>query len=277
MGFLSRLRRVGMRLLSLPVRIPTSRDRAAMIEEMAEGMVHRVRIRGGELAFHVPGALLYDRAAGMLSKEPDTLRWLDAMAAGDVLWDIGANVGVFSLYAAARARCRVLAFEPSAANFHFLARNLQLNAGLRVDAYCVALAGRTGLGAMNLATPAAGMAMAQFGKPGEASPYWDGPVSATHGMVGFTIDDFVARFEPPFPTHVKIDVDGLEPDILEGAAATLADARVRSVMAEVSLTDEQARGRSLAALEKAGFALLSRGEEQGGGAERAANHFFGRR
>jgi FkbM family methyltransferase len=174
------------------------------------------------------------------------------------------------------ARCRVLAFEPSAPNFHVLARNLQLNPGLRVDAYCVALAGRTGLGAMNLATPAAGMAMAQFGKPGEASPYWHGTVGATHGMVGFTVDEFIARFGPPFPTHVKIDVDGLEPDILEGAATTLADGRVRSVMAEVSLTDESARHRSLQALERAGFALLSRGAEQGGGAERAANHFFAR-
>ena len=276
MGLLARLRRFGLQLVAMPARIPTLRDRAALLEEMGGGMIHRVPVPGAEIAFHVPAPLLFDRAAGLLTKEPDTIEWLDGMGAEDVLWDVGANVGVFSLYAAARARCRVLAFEPSAANFHVLARNVQLNPGLRVDAYCVALAGRTGLGSMNLATTAPGMAMAQFGKPGEASPYWHAPVGATHGMVGFSVDDFIARFGAPFPTHVKIDVDGLEPDILEGAAATLRDPRLRAVMAEVSLTDDEARRRSLEALERAGFALRSRGAEQGAGAERAANHFFGR-
>lgn len=268
MGLVSRLRRA---------LAPSLRDRAEAIERLSEGMVMRVPVPGGEVAFYVPAALLHDRAAGMLTKEPDTIRWLDALGTGDVLWDVGANVGVFSLYAAVRARCRVLAFEPSAANFHVLGRNVQLNPGAKVDAYCVALAGETGLGSMNLASAAMGMAMAQFGKPGERSPYWQGPAGGTHGMVGFTVDEFVARFSPPFPTHMKVDVDGLEPAILRGAAATLRDPRLVSVMAEIPLNDPEARRQCLALLEEAGFALAGQGAEQGEGRLRAANHRFERR
>lgn len=268
MGLLSRLRRTFL---------PGLRDRAEKVERLSEAMVLRVPIAGGQVAFHVPAPLLHDRAVRMLEKEPDTIEWLDRLGPDDVLWDVGANVGVFSLYAAVRSRCRVVAFEPSAANFHVLARNVQLNPGARVDAYCVALAGATGLGSMNLASPALGMAMAQFGKPGELSPYWHGPVGGIHGMVGFTVDEFIARFSPPFPTHMKLDVDGLEPAILRGAAATLRDPRLRSVMAELPLTDGAAHGECLGALEAAGFAVGARGAEQGEGRERAANHRFERR
>ena len=45
----------------------------------------------------------------------------------------------------------------------------------------------------------------------------------------FTVDDFIVRFAPRFPTHIKIDVDGLEAQILEGARNTLADTRLKSL------------------------------------------------
>ena len=42
-------------------------------------------------------------------KEPETIEWLRALGPDDVLWDIGANVGVYSLYAAIVTGCRVVA------------------------------------------------------------------------------------------------------------------------------------------------------------------------
>lgn len=53
------------------------------------------------------------------------------------------------------------------------------------------------------------------------------------GAVGFSIDDFARVFRPSPPTHVKIDVDGLEPDILRGRRDTLSAPAVRSVIMEV--------------------------------------------
>ena len=67
------------------------------------------------------------RAEVLLHKEPDSLKWIDRMEPGTVFWDIGANVGTLSLYAAARGDLDVLAFEPAAVNYYNLAANCELN------------------------------------------------------------------------------------------------------------------------------------------------------
>ncbi|HAH65824.1 MAG TPA: hypothetical protein DCL72_10205 [Rhizobiales bacterium] len=51
--------------------------------------------------------------------------------------------------------------------------------------------------------------------------------------LGYPLDDFVDKFAPPFPQHLKIDVDGNEDMILHGAGRTLADHRLRSVSIEL--------------------------------------------
>ena len=53
------------------------------------------------------------------------------------------------------------------------------------------------------------------------------------GAVGFSIDDFVAMFSSPRPTHVKIDVDGIEADILRGGRDTFSAPSVRSMIVEI--------------------------------------------
>lgn len=39
----------------------------------------------------------------LLEKEPDTIEWIDGFRLGETLWDIGANVGIYTIYAALRA------------------------------------------------------------------------------------------------------------------------------------------------------------------------------
>jgi hypothetical protein len=153
-----------------------------------------------------------------------------------------------------------------------LCENIEINAFEgRVIPYCIALAGTTALGVLN--SPR--RSLHQFGKKGETSRYWSGnSYTYVQGMVGFTIDDFIRQFQPPFP---KLDVDGLEWPILKGAEHTLRDPRLRGVMAELSISDDVERGRAMAWLSNAGFDLVSRGEMQESGGEWAANHFFARK
>ncbi len=95
-------------------------------------------------------------------------------------------------------------------------------------------------------------------------------------MVGFTVDDFIARFNPPFPTHIKMDVDGLECRILQAATTTLRDPRLRSVIVELSLTDHQERNRAVELLDRCGLSYISSGYPQMTDTEIVANHLFGR-
>lgn len=262
------------RLASAPLKLSPPGVRAEFLTSLWDDMIVRAPIGGTELMFFAPTPLLRMRADTILTKERDTIAWLETIPADAVLWDIGANVGVFTLYAAARRRCSVLAFEPSAANYAVLTRNLQLNnATGRVTAYCLALAGETALGVLNLDSAAMGTAMSQFGKAGDRSPYSSNRAPVTHGMVGFTVDDFVARFSPPLPTHLKIDVDGLEWPILQGAQATLRHPGLHSLIVELSVTHGAERDRAVAFLGSCGFALRGQGSPQGD-TEQAANHLF---
>ena len=70
------------------------------------------------------------RRLGSVEKEPFTVDWIErSIKSGDVFYDIGANVGPYSLIAAKATDngARVYAFEPSAPSFHDLARNVLLN------------------------------------------------------------------------------------------------------------------------------------------------------
>ena len=89
----------------------------------------RCRVRGTEILLGVSSEIEQYRAETYASKEPETLDWLDKnLRDGDVLFDVGSNIGVYSLYAAKRQPgCRVYAFEPAAQNFSRLCRNLALN------------------------------------------------------------------------------------------------------------------------------------------------------
>jgi len=275
---MSLTRRILRRIASLPLEVVDADIRAEAIDNIAKTSIATADVPGRSLKFYAPSPLLRSRARTVLQKEPDTIAWLNSVPADGVLWDVGANVGVYGLYAAAVRRCRVLAFEPSAPNFFVLTRNIQLNdLADRVTAYCVALSGTSGLGTLNLDSPSLGAAMSQFGSAGEASRYAIGSQPVTHGMIGFTIDDFIRQFAPPFPTHIKLDVDGLEWPILQGAAATLGDSRLRSLMVELSLTQNDERERATALLNGRGLKFVSRGESQGQAGEHAANHLFERR
>jgi FkbM family methyltransferase len=188
------LRRIVRRAAALPMSLLAPDDRAAVLEQLTEGAIAEADMGTRALRFYAPSPLLRKRAAGLLTKEPDTIAWLNGLGTDDVLWDIGANVGVFALYAAAARDVRVVAFEPSSANFFVLTRNVQLN-GLseRITPYCLAVAERTELGTINLDSADLGAAMSQFGRAGAASRYSRASAPLTHGMAGVSIDDLVDR------------------------------------------------------------------------------------
>jgi FkbM family methyltransferase len=264
------------RLAVLPLRLLSPALRAQALEEANNSMITVTEIPGGHIKFFTPSCFLLYRAHWALTKETDTIRWIDGFEDGDVLWDIGANVGVYSLYAGIRKQVSVLAFEPSAANYYVLARNIQLNEiSNRVTAYCLAISGQTEIGLLNIPFITMGSALTQFSLLGEHSPYLEGPSkAAVQGMLGFSIDDFLRRFQSPFPTHLKIDVDGLELSIIEGAQATLKDPRLRSVLVEVNLKESREKQQAFQILSDAGFCLTGQGDLQGWETEKSANHLF---
>lgn len=219
---------------------PVNRDRVyfELAQEMAPIKEHR--IDGRALKFVCPSYDSLYRFEHFFEKEPETLAWIDGFAPDDVLWDIGANVGVYSLYAAVKG-CRSVAFEPSAGNYWLLNRNVEVNRlDDRITAYCLAFADQCTAGVFNMADTDLGGACYAFG---DRADQFDYPglgareVVYHQGVVGVSIDEFIRLFKPAFPNHIKIDVDGTERSIIAGAVATIADPRMRSVSIEMDQTE----------------------------------------
>lgn len=196
---------------------------------------HRVVERDGvRVVFATPNHPTLWRVDTLFTKEPETIEWIAGFESSDVLADVGANVGMYTIWAAKTRGVRVVAFEPEAQNYALLNRNIHANGlGEPVQAYCVALSDSAGLGRLYLSEFLAGGSCHNFGasldphnRP-RSSPFAQGCVSAT-------LDDLVASGAIPVPNHIKVDVDGIEPKVVAGARATLADRRVRSVLIEIN-------------------------------------------
>ena len=176
----------------------------------------------GVLRFRCGSAMAVRHAVDFEKHEPDTRRWIEErIRPGEHLWDIGANVGLYTLYAALGDGVTVSAFEPVASTFAHLSDNIALNGVAdRVSAFCLALSATNGVAPLYLASTEAGMAMHAIGEPqnikGRFNPAAKQCVMAIRG------DDLIHWLHLRRPDHLKIDVDGHELQVLQGLRATLS-------------------------------------------------------
>lgn len=194
-----------------------------------------VTIRGLRVALRCDNWITEWRRQTYATKEPETLDWIDRqLRDGSTFFDIGANVGEFSIYAALRhPGLRVVAFEPEYANLHVLRDNLLAN-GLqnRVEVYSIALGNRAGFSHLHIqdATPGAALHTESNGVLDLTRTHK--PVIWREGIYTTTLDAFCDETRLT-PQYVKMDVDGTEREILEGASRTLRTSALHSVIMEM--------------------------------------------
>ena len=202
-----------------------------LMERFDADGVHVIQTKQGSLkTLPLRGPHLAAAAIGFDDEEPETLAWMDGFAAGDVYYDIGAATGLFAMYAALRPDIAVYAFEPKGTSFGVLVEHLALNGmGERVFPLCIALSDKTEATALTLASMAAGSGGNSVG--GAPDQFGLSHSVFSQGALAYRLDDLIATFALPAPTHLKIDVDGIEGVILGGAPLTLRG--VKSVLIEV--------------------------------------------
>lgn len=196
-----------------------------------------ITIKGEEQSFLFSASFLapYWRARSMFTKEPETIEWINGFASGEVLYDIGANVGLYTIYAAASGKAAtVMAFEPESQNYAVLNENVFLNnLQDRVACLNVALSNSNSLDWLYLSNFSPGWALHAFG---ESLDYNRQALKSVfkQGVISYSLDNFIETYQPDFPNHIKIDVDGLESKIIEGARNTLRDSRLKSLLIEIN-------------------------------------------
>jgi FkbM family methyltransferase len=189
---------------------------------------------GVEVKFHTPNSALKWRVDTLFTKEPSTVEWISGFAAGEVLVDIGANVGMYTIWAAKTRGTRVYAFEPESLNFGLLNRNIVLNSvGGLVKAYCLGLSDRQGFSELHLSSFMAGGSCHSLG---EQVDYKHEPMQPAYsqGCVSARLDDLVRDGVVPPPDYIKIDVDGFEPKVIAGAAQVLQGPQLKSLSIEIN-------------------------------------------
>lgn len=193
------------------------------------------------------------RRRSSVAKERHTVDWLErTLRPDDVFYDVGANVGAYSLVAAVtQPGATVFSFEPGFESYAALCRNIALNElGGRITALPVALGSRTELVDFGYRRLAAGSAQHHVGRDAPFSPVF------TQRLIGARLDDLVALLRLPAPTHVKVDVDGAELAVLAGAESLLASPALRELQVETEPGDDSIER----ALSAHGFAAAARYE-----------------
>ena len=200
----------------------------------------------GSLSFVSLGKTAAGRAASLLTKQPATIEWIDSFQSDSVFWDVGANIGVYALYAALRGDTKIVAFEPAAVNYFLLAASCEVNAvGRQVDCLLLGLGSDKSIAQLEVSQfePAQ-----SFSFSGKADRQYRGRQAA----LIMSMDQLVEEFGLACPNYVKIDVPGLTSDIIAGGRKTLRRPEVRELHIEFRETSKG--GRRLAdTLRQSGF------------------------
>ena len=205
-----------------------------------------------------PDAALKILKPGHQAFDPMLLQLCDEYVnPGDVVWDVGANLGIFSLAAAQRGG-DVLAIEPDGWLHALLVRTQQHpeNQKLDLELLCAAIAGEPGT---------ARLAIAQRGRASNFLIDFDGRtqtggVRETNLVPVLTMDVLMRAHSKP--SLIKIDVEGAEFSVLKGAEQLLSKARP-TILIEVGDTT---REDVVKLLEKAGYQLSDYQVDGGSGA-----------
>ena len=118
-----------------------------------------------DLKFYSPNRLNNFRISAFFSKEPETINWIDNFEEDSIFFDIGANIGLYSCYAAKKKNCKVFAFEPSVFNLKLLAKNIHLNLlSDNIIIVPIPMSSMTKIAQFNMSNTEAGGALSTFGE-----------------------------------------------------------------------------------------------------------------
>ncbi len=190
--------------------------------------------------------------------EPMTNAWIQSIGAQGALVDIGANIGLYSLMAGAHGVKRIYAIEPNPFSFGILARNIIANDfSDQITPVCAALNEKSAPVTFKLGSLNAGGVHNEI----RESAVSDKDLSLS--MSAFAIDDLFASQNVRNISHLKIDVDGLELDILRGARNLLDDPSLISILVEDNSEENKDGSEIVSYLADFGFTPTTAFEDDG--------------
>ena len=182
-------------------------------------------INNKKFVFYVKNFHCYKRYNSILYKEPVTIEWLNKIKSNQILWDIGANIGIYSLYAAIIKRANVFAFEPISNSSNVLLKNIELNCLQdKIKIFNFGLGNKNNLSKLFYVSNHAGSARHSY-KKSKKFKYFENILILNPE---YLINNKLLKM----PNYVKIDTDGGEIEILKGLKKVLKSAKLKSICIE---------------------------------------------
>ncbi|NIA71507.1 FkbM family methyltransferase [Pelagibius litoralis] len=245
-----------------------ARQRAAKLRfSLARRLMGRYRLHDEGHTYRFDPASFRElwRISSIYLKETGTVELIRSeLREGDVFCDIGANIGLYSLMAAARTGTsgQVYAFEPLAANFASLVENIRLNGYCdRITPFSLALTDGPGVFPFHYLSTEPGSSGSQLHEAIDVDEARYLPL-VTEMKYGTSLDQLIRSGSTRAPTVIKIDVDGNEARILRGMQSLLAGShRPRVISVEVNAREKAAL---FGFMESQGYAFSGRNDTMGG-------------
>jgi len=220
----------------------------------------KISILNKEVNFFIPNQLTDWRIETFFTKEPETLEWIDSFEKKDkiIFWDIGANIGLYSIYSVLRnENVSTISFEPSTSNLRVLSRNISINnLENKIKILSVPLSNKENqFLTMNEGDFIEGGALNTFGENYDfAGELFD--TKMKYKILGTTIKNLLDNNILEIPNYIKIDVDGIEHLILEGAGEYLKDKRIKSLSIEINEDFKEQYNKVIEIMDQNEFKLL---------------------
>lgn len=162
---------------------------------------------------------LFWRATSTPSLDRDTNEWIKTFTKDDVFYDVGANIGLYSIMAAKFMRATVFAAEIDLMNARMLYENVYMNnCQDNVTILPIGLDSHSHREKLFLKTMSYGDALHNLRQPNELIV---DPDTIQVNVPVFSLDDLIRTLGLPAPTKIKIDVDGVDLDVLKGSISAL--------------------------------------------------------
>ena len=175
------------------------------------------------IQFYHPTNISSFRSKTLFTKEPETIEWLNNYGSNKhCLFDIGANLGLYSIFYAKKFNAQVYAFEPSYKNLDLMIRNIKLNS-LQNNITVVSnpLTKKYLFSNFYQNNFIAGQAQASFGNKIAELEKTKTKTQVSYRTLGLSIDNMLEQKLLEIPMLIKIDVDGNEVEIIQGCQKLL--------------------------------------------------------
>jgi FkbM family methyltransferase len=168
---------------------------------------------------------------------------------GGVIYDVGANIGLYSIVFARNRTRRVVSFEPSAEALRFLKRNVEINDLHNVDVRQIVLSDH------------AGQCLFHIDDVTTATSHVCAPGEAGVELACADLDTYAGIHRLAPPDLIKLDVEGHEEAIIRGMAGTLRRHRPQ-IYLEGGIRDEYGDIRAMRQIEQAGYEIFDLRKEK---------------